>query len=108
MNRTKYIFRAMFFLLAVLLLVDINRKTGDTVGTIAEFKFKMMEKIRTDSLDNKHKVDLLLKETTKFIDNSSHVREGIHYLLGLLALWAAIELGFLILQRRNYRRQEIK
>jgi len=68
----------------------------------------MIEKIQTDSLDSKHKLDLLVKETTKFIDDSSHVREGIHYLVGLLVLWAAIELGFFIQDSRNYRRQEFK
>ena len=108
MNLARYIFRVVFFLLTVLLLVNLNRKTNDNVGTIAEFKFKMIEKLRTDSLDSKHKLDLLLNETTKFIDDSSHVREGIHYLIGLLGLWVAIELGFLILEKRNYGRQEIK
>jgi len=101
MNRLRYIFRVVFFLLAVLLLVDLNRKTDDTIGTIADFKFRMIEKIRTDSLDAKHKLDLLLKETTTFIDDSSHVKKGIHHLLGLVGLWGVIELGFFILQRRN-------
>jgi hypothetical protein len=78
------------------------------VGTIAEFKFKMIEKLRTDSLDSKHKMDLLLKETTKFIDDSSRVRKGIHYLMALLALTVTFELGFIILERRNSERQEIK
>ena len=108
MNRTRYIFRVVFFLLTILLLVSLNRKTDDNTRTIAEFKFKMIEKIRTDSLDSKHKLDLLLNETTKFIDDSSHVREGIHYLVGLVGLWVAIELGFLILEKRNYGRQEFK
>jgi len=62
----------------------------------------MIEKIRTDSLDSKDKVDLLVDETTKFIDGSSRVREGIHYLVGLLTLWGAVELGFLIREKRNY------
>jgi hypothetical protein len=108
MKRAKYIFRAVFFVLAVLLLIDLNRKTDNNVQTIADFKFKTIEKLRTDSLDAKHKADLLLKETTKFIDNSSHVRNGIHYLLALLGLWVAVELGFLIVEKRNYTGQEIK
>jgi hypothetical protein len=102
MNRAKYIFRAIFFLLAILLLVDLNRKTDDNIGTIAEFKIKTIEKIRTDSLDARHKADMVLKETTKFIDGSSHVRKGIHYLLGLFGLWVATEVGFLIISKRNY------
>ena len=108
MNRARYIFRAVFFLLTVLLLVSLSRKTDDNTRTIAEFKFKMIEKVLTDSLNSKHKLELLLNETTKFIDDSSHVREGIRYLMGLLGLLVAIELGFLILEKRNSGRQEIK
>src|SRR5258707_15746970 len=107
MNRARYIFRVVIFLLIVIQLVYLNRKTEGT-RTIAEFKFKMLEKIRTDSLDSKNKLDLLLNETTKFIDNSSHVREGIHYLMLLLGLLVANKLGFLLVEKRNYARQEIK
>ncbi|CAN5440829.1 hypothetical protein BH10BAC4_BH10BAC4_21050 [soil metagenome] len=103
MNRTRNIFRAVFLLLTVLLLVNLNKKTSDNTATIAEFKFKMIEKIRTDSLDSKHKLQLLLNDTTAFIDSSSHVRKRIHYLIGLLILWGTIELTFLILEKRNYR-----
>lgn len=108
MNRAKYIFRIIFFLLTVLLLVRLNRKTDDTVVTIAKFKFNTIEKLRTDSLDSKHKLDLLLNETTKFIENSSHVRKEIHYLTGLLTLLIVVELGFLIREKRNSGRPEIK
>ena len=104
MTRTKYIFRAVFILLAVFLLVDLNKKTDDHIGSIAEFKFKTLEKIRTDSLDAKHKLDLVLKDTAKFVDNSSHVRKSIHYLLGLLGLWVIVELIFFLLLKRNYGR----
>lgn len=102
MNWARYVFRIVFFLLTVLLLVFLNRKTDDNTKSIVEFKLKMIEKIRTDSLDSKDKLDLLVDETTKFVDGSSHVREGIHYLVGLLTLWGAIELGFLIREKRNY------
>lgn len=86
----------------------LNKKTDDNTGTIVEFKFKMIEKIRTDSLDNKQKLNLLLNETTKYIEGSTHVREGIQHLMGLLGLWVVIELGFLILVKRNYGQSEIK
>ena len=108
MNRARYICRIVFFLLAVLLLIYLNKKTDDNTATIAEFKFKTIEKIRTDSLDTKHKLDLLVDDTTKFIDGSTHVRKGIHYLMGLLALWGVVEFGFLILERKNDRRRDIK
>lgn len=105
MKWTRYIFRAVFFLLTVLLLLFLNRKTNDNVATIAEFKFDRLEKFRTDSLDSKYKLRLLMVETTKFsglmIDESLIVREMIHYLIGLLGLFVAIELGFLVLAKRN-------
>ena len=106
MSKTKYIFRVVFILLTVFLLIYLNRKTDDNTETIAEFKLKMIEKIRTDSLDSKNKLDLLLNETTKFVDNSSHVREGLHHLIGLLVLWFLTELIFLVLEKRNYGRHD--
>lgn len=102
MNRAKYIFRIVFFLLAVLLLIHLNRKTDDNVGSIAEFKFKMIEKLRTDSLDSKQKLDLLVNETTKFANDSSQVKQGVHYLMRLLGLLVAVELVFLILEKRKF------
>jgi len=94
--------------LTVMLLVSLNRKADDSTESIAEFKIKMIQKMRTDSLDSKHKLDLLLNETTTFLDSSSHVRKEIDYLVLLLGLWAAVEFGFLILGNRNVRRQEIE
>ena len=108
MKRTKYIIRAVFFLLTVFLLVSLNRRTDDNTKSIVEFKLKMVEKIRTDSLDAKHKLDLFVDETTRFIDSSSHVREGIHYLVGLLTLWGVIELGFLIRENIEISQQKLK
>jgi len=108
MNRARYIFRLILLLLIVLQLIYLNGKTDDNVETIAEFKLKTIEKLRTDSLDSRHKVDLLLDETTRFIDNSSHVSEGIHHLMALLALLVLVELGFLIARKRNSPRQEMK
>jgi len=105
MKRTRYIFRIAFFILIVLQLVYLNRKTDDNVETIAEFKFKMFEKLRTDSLDSKHKMEVLLDETTKFVDDSSHVRKGIHHLMALLALLVTIEFGFFILMKGNSARR---
>jgi hypothetical protein len=108
MTRAKYIFRMVFFLLTVLLLVDLNRKTEGNTETIAEFKFKMFKKIQTDSLDAKSKMDLLINDTTKFIDDSSHVKEGIRYLTGILGLLIVVELGFFIRENRNTGQQGIK
>jgi hypothetical protein len=101
MTRIKYAVRTVFFVLAVFLLAYLSRKTDDSAGTIAEFKFKMIEKIRTDSLDSKQKMDLLLEETTKFIDDSSYVRKGIRYLMGLLGLVVVVEMVFLVQAKRN-------
>lgn len=103
MHTSRSIVRVALLLLAFVLLVDLNRKTNDRAGSIAEFKFKMMEKLRTDSLDSKHKAELLLNETTKFMGDSSHVRKRVHYLTGLLGLWVIIELGFFLKGERLRR-----
>ena len=72
---------------------------------IARFKLETLNKIKNDSLDTKHKLDLLVDETTKFnkqfIDNSPHVKEGIRYLIGVVVLLIVVELGFFITERRR-------
>jgi hypothetical protein len=105
MNKARWIFRLVFFLLTVALLVYINRKSNDNTMSIVEFKYKTFKKFETDSLDAKRKMDLLVNETTKFIDNSTRVKKGIHYLTLLLSLLAVVELGFLIFTKRNYGRR---
>jgi hypothetical protein len=103
MNRTKYISRLLFFLVAVLLLVYINKKTNDNTQSIAEFKLKMFQKIQTDSLGSKDKLNLLANETTKFIDDSFRVKKGINYLTLLFALLIVVEFVFLVQAKRNNR-----
>lgn len=95
MNRTKYIVRAVLLLTAIFLLVDLNRKTEGNAQSIAEFKIKTFDKIRKDSLDTRHKADLLIDETTKFMDNSAHVKKRIGNLMVLLGLFVIVEIVFL-------------
>jgi hypothetical protein len=108
MNRTRWIFRLVLFLVAILLLVYINRKSNDNTTTIVEFKYKTFKKLETDSLDTKRKLDLMIDETTKFIDNSSQVKKGIRYLTLLFGVAVAIELVFLTVTKRNSGGQQIK
>lgn len=108
MNRARWIFRLISFLLAVLLLVYMNRKSNDNTLSIAEFKYKTFEKIEKDSLDARSKLDLLLNETTKFIDDSPLVRKGIIYLTLLLGLLIMVELAFSIVGKRSYGQNEDK
>jgi len=107
MNHIKYIFRGIFIVLAIVLLFYINKKPDDNVESIAEFKFKMFQKLQADSLNSKQKAGLLLKETTKFVDDSSRVQRGIQYLMGLLALVAIMEVSFFIMNKRNSRSPDI-
>jgi hypothetical protein len=74
--------------------------------SVVEFKYRTFKKIEADSLDTKQKLDLLVNETTKFVDDSSHVRKGVLYLTVLFGLQIAIEFVFLILVKANYGRQE--
>ena len=73
--------------------------------SFVEFKYKTFKKIETDSLDTKRKVELLVNETTKFIDNSSRVRNGVRYLTLLFVLQIIAELVFLILSKKGLKQQ---
>ena len=108
MKKAKYILRVIFLLLTVLLLISLNRNADDRTESVAEFKIKIIQKLRMDSLDNRHKVDILLNETTKFLDSLSRARTQIDYLMLLFGFWGAVEFVFLILVNRNYGRQEIR
>lgn len=101
MNRVKYILRTVFFVLAIGLIVHLNRKTDNNTESIVEFKLKIIEKVRADSLANQERVKLLIDETTKFVDDSAHVKNGMRYLLGLLILWGATELVYIIFSKRT-------
>lgn len=92
--------RTVFLVSAIGLIVHLNRKTDDNTQSIVEFKLRMAEKIQKDSLDNKGKAEMLINETTRFVDDSAHVKSGMRYLLSLLILWGATELSFIIFSRR--------
>jgi hypothetical protein len=92
---------------AIALVVNLNRKTNDKAGSIANFKYKMIQKLQTDSLNSKQKINLLVNETTKFMDGSAHVRNGTRYLMVLLVLLVVTEVTFFFLLKRNSTRQEI-
>jgi hypothetical protein len=103
MLRTRNILRLVYFLLAIVLLAQLNRKAEGNAQSVAEFKFKMFHKLKRDSLDYKHKLDLLINETTKFVDDSAHVQEKIHYLMALLAVLMVTEIVFFVVAKRNSR-----
>jgi hypothetical protein len=105
MNKARWISRLVFLLLTVALLVYINRKSNDNTMSMVEFKYRTFKKIERDSLDAKHKLDLLVDETTKFIDDSTRVKKGIRYLTLVFGILVVVELGFLIFTKRNYGRR---
>lgn len=101
MKWTRRVLRGTFLVLAIFLLVDINRKTDEQTQSIAEFKIKMFDKVRADSLNPKDKLDLLINETSRYVDNSARVKNGISYLMRLLSLFLVTELLFIFLSKRN-------
>lgn len=103
MNRTRSILRILFFLLAIATLVHLARKTDEQAKTVVEFKYEMFKKVQTDSLDSKHKLDMMLRETNRFMDSSSYVKNGVHKLMMLFAIWALTEFGFVILKKRDFK-----
>ena len=104
MNR-KYILRAILVLLTVLLFINVIRKTNDHMGRIAKFKLETFNKIKSDSLDTEHKLDLLVNETEKFSnqmdEDSPHIKEAIQYLIGIVVLFIAVEIIFSLSERRR-------
>ena len=75
------------------------------MGRIAKFKLETLSKIKSDSLDTGHKLDLLVNETEKFsnqIDQDSpDIKEAIQYLIGIMVLFIVVEIGFYITERRS-------
>jgi hypothetical protein len=109
MNLTKHIFRVVFFLTTVFLIVYINTKSDDNAQSIAEFKFQTLKKLRADSLDTQDQVDLLINETKKFNDQlaeDSQIRKGLRYLTATLILFVIFEFSFSRLEKRKSKRQE--
>lgn len=100
MNRIKYSIRTVVLLVAIFLLVDLNRKTDDNAQSIVEFKIKTIEKIRKDSLGTRHKADLLIDETTRFMDHSAHVKKRANNLITLLVIFFIVETVFLVSKKR--------
>lgn len=105
MKRTKYILRGTLLLAIVLLLINLIIKTDEYFGRIAKFKLETLKTIKTDSLDTAHKLDSLFNETTKLstqiTGESPGVRDGVRYLMLVVGLLIAVELGFFITKRRG-------
>jgi len=106
MKRVKYILRGLFFILTVLLLSYLNSKTGVNLKSIAKFKLETLQKIQSDSLENKDKVMRLVHETTQLnkqiSEDSSHAREAINYLILVVLLFCISELVFVVMKKRSF------
>jgi hypothetical protein len=107
MNWTKYILRGTLLLLIVLLLINVVRKTNNNMGRIVKFKLDTLNKIKSDSLDTEHKLDLLVNKSTEFtgqiMDETPQLKEGMRYLIGAIVLLIVFELSFFIAERRKAR-----
>jgi hypothetical protein len=105
MNRIKYILRGTLLLLIVFLLIYLNGKTNDNIARIAKFKFDTFNKLKADSLDAEHKVDVLVDETQKFSEqiskDSPQIRDGMRYLITVVGILIAVEIVFFVAKRRR-------
>jgi hypothetical protein len=97
MKKLRNIFRIIFFLTTVVLLVFLNTKANDNTKSVVEFKINMLQKLRTDSLNSKQKAELLVSETAKYVEDTSRVKTGLNYLTLLFAIAIVVECIFLIL-----------
>ena len=97
--------RGIFVILILLVLVYLNVKTGENIKLVERFKFETLDGIKSNSLEADYKIDQLENATTKFtsqiVEDTSHVREATHYLIGFVALLIAAELLFLIDERKK-------
>lgn len=93
--------RAVFLVIAIVLIIQINRKTDDQAKSIVEFKLEMLEKIRKDSLNTQDKLETVIDETSKFVDESSRIKRGTNYLLLLLVVVVITEIVFAIRTRKQ-------
>jgi hypothetical protein len=100
MNRARNILRFIFLVAAIFLIVRINQKTDEHVKSIVQFKFEVLKKMSQDSLASKEKVALMVDETTKFVRDSSQVKEGVDYFIKLAGLVIVAEIIFLILLKK--------
>ena len=105
MRRTKYIIRGTLLLVIIGLLIDLYSATESNIAQIAKFKVETFSKINTDSLDAGHKLDLLVNETKKFnkqfVQDSPHVKNNLHFVMGAVGLLIMVELAFFITERKN-------
>jgi hypothetical protein len=109
MRQALYMIRSILLVWTILVFVYLNRKTTDNIGLVEEFKFeeldRMMNNIITDSVHGKERLDILGNETARFtgeiLEDSSHVREGVLYLMGTFALFIVIEVSFFITGKRK-------
>jgi hypothetical protein len=114
MKPIRYIIRAILLLWTILWLIYLNVKTNDNIELAAQYKYEIFDKLmgdtKMDSLNRKHNLTLLDAETTKFtskiLEDSSHIKEAILYLLITLAFFFAIELSFFLFDIKQ--RQSIK
>jgi hypothetical protein len=106
MNRTRYILRALFLFLVVSLLFYLNKRANLNLGAIAKFKYETLNKIQSDSLDSKDKLDVMIQETEKFNEqineDSSRALNAIYSLIGVVTLFIVSELIFATIKKRAF------
>lgn len=101
MKTTKYILRASFLVMIIYLIVQLNKKPDDQSQSIVDFKLKMLEKIQVDSLNSRQKVNLVIDDTRKFMEESTQTRKFANLLMAILGIWVVTELTFFAVRRRN-------
>ncbi len=105
MTWTHYILRGLLIIVTVLLLFYLNRKANDNIELIEKHKFETLDNIKDDSLNTKYRFDLLDNEATKFsgqiFEDTYHIKKAINYLIGVIGLLIAVELGFIFSERKK-------
>lgn len=92
--------RAIFLISAIVMVVQMNQKSNKAEESIAEFKWKMYKRLRTDSLTTVDKINLVTAETSLFMENSERLRSATRKLLFLSGVWITFE-AVVLVRRRN-------
>lgn len=86
MVRIRLLLRIIYLITAIILVYTINQKTEKQSDSIVEFKLKMLKKIQQDSLTVKEKAELVVDETSAFMDGSTRIKRASNFLFLLLVL----------------------
>jgi len=107
MTRTRIVVRVIFLLLILSTFIFLLRNIDSNVINVAKFKVETFDKLKSDTLVTRQRIDLLLDATDqldkKIAEDSSSFKSGVYSVIGILVLWLGAELAFAVSARMRTR-----